>query len=57
MEQHIEIIKCPKCGLKQPAAVKHTKPKYSYVHECRKCFYIIDENDWEVVEATKDKNK
>ena len=53
MKEHIEIIKCPKCGLKQPATVKHTKPKFSYVHECTRCFYIIDEKDWETIEFTK----
>jgi len=54
-EQHTEIIKCPKCGLKQPAIVIHTKPDYSYVHECVKCYYIIDEKDWNIVEFDRDK--
>ena len=53
MKEHTEIIKCPECGLKQPATVKHTKPFYSYVHRCTKCKYIIMESEWEMVEIPK----
>ena len=50
MKQHTEIIKCPACGLIQPAVVKHTLPWYSYVHHCVRCKHVITESEWEIAE-------
>ena len=52
-KQHTEIIKCPQCGLIQPAIVEHTFPWFSYVHHCVRCKYIITESEWEIAEFPK----
>jgi len=49
-DNHEEVIICPKCGESQTATVLHTKPWYCYVHECKKCSYIILESEWNKVE-------
>lgn len=43
---HMEKIKCPECGYVQWAQVEHCFPWNSYVHECKKCDWIIMESDW-----------
>lgn len=53
MKKHTEIIKCPGCGLIQPAVVRHTFPCHSHEHNCVKCKYIITESEWEIAEFPK----
>ena len=49
-ETHSERIRCPECGQEQDATVQHTRPFWTYVHDCVKCGYTIMESEWEVVE-------
>ena len=46
---HAERIRCPECGQEQDATVQHTRPFWTYVHDCEKCGYTIMESEWEVV--------
>jgi C4-type Zn-finger protein len=58
MEQHTETIKCPECNAIQEATVLHTIPFWTYVHECKKCKYIITESEWEAdIELNEYKTK
>ena len=43
---HNETIKCPECGAIQLATVEHTKPWWTYIHECE-CGHVITESEWE----------
>jgi len=43
---HQESIVCPSCGAIQSAIVEHTHPFWTYVHNCR-CGYVIMESEWE----------
>jgi len=51
-DKHYEYILCPECGEIQKATVLHTFPWYSYVHDC-KCGYTIMESDWCLAEEKK----
>jgi hypothetical protein len=44
-KSHHEDIICPQCGSIERATVKHTRPFFSYVHECG-CGKIIGESEW-----------
>lgn len=46
MNGHLEDIICPECKKVQTAEVKYTVPWWTYIHEC-KCGYIIMESEWE----------
>jgi hypothetical protein len=54
---HLELIKCPKCGVKQWGKVEHTTPWYSYVHRCISCEYIIMESEWDKVNKNEEEKK
>jgi N6-adenosine-specific RNA methylase IME4/ribosomal protein S27AE len=41
-----EFIKCPECGSIELAEIKNTIPFETYIHECSKCEYIIQESEW-----------
>ena len=45
---HSDIIKCPKCNLKQVAKVLHTQPWFTWIHHCE-CDYIITESEWDAL--------
>lgn len=47
VKSHVEKIVCPKCESLETATVFHAWPWYSYVHDCKKCGYIIMESEWE----------
>lgn len=47
---HFELIKCPNCNDNQSATVIHTKPWWTYIHECE-CGYTITESDWNKIET------
>lgn len=53
MSGHLEKIICPKCKSVEEAAVQHTNPFWSYVHECSKCEYMITESEWEEENKSK----
>lgn len=57
MKTTAESIICPECGKVQKAKVKHTMPFDTYIHECKKCKYIIMESEWQRVESDKIENK
>jgi len=42
-------IKCPECGQEQKAKVTKTFPFYTYIHNCKKCSYVITESDWDEI--------
>lgn len=46
----IESIICPECSQVQKAKIKHTIPFDTYIHECKRCKYIIMESEWQRVE-------
>jgi predicted RNA-binding Zn-ribbon protein involved in translation (DUF1610 family) len=51
---HAERIRCPECGQEQDAVVQHTRPWWTYIHDCEKCGYTIMESEWEVVVDEQD---
>ena len=51
-----EKIICPECGYIQYAKVEDTIPFPTYIHECKKCKYIIMESEWQRV-GKNNKNK
>ena len=53
---HYEQIRCPECKKVQTAAVIHTEPWYTYIHNCD-CGYIIMESDWYRIKTNDDENK
>jgi hypothetical protein len=50
---HAERIRCPKCGTVQDAVVAHTRPFWSFAHDCSVCGYHIGESEWERVEDVR----
>ncbi len=50
VKYHFEKIECPNCHSIELAKVEHTEPWWSYVHECKKCDYLIGESEWDKVE-------
>jgi len=53
MVTHLERIRCPECGRVCEAAVEHTWPWWTYVHECQ-CGHIITESEWEADDEKRD---
>ncbi|GHB63920.1 hypothetical protein [Persicitalea jodogahamensis] len=49
MGKRYDIIQCPTCGLKQKAEILLTSPYETYLHECKGCEYIIEEDEWNSV--------
>jgi predicted transposase YbfD/YdcC len=45
-KSHYEDIICQGCQEVERAEVVHTRPWFSYVHECSKCGFINMESDW-----------
>lgn len=41
-----ELIKCPECETCQAAVVEHTVIWPTYIHNCIKCGYLIQESEW-----------
>ena len=44
----IEIIVCPECNKLQKAKINNI-PFPVYIHNCKKCDYIIMESEWQTV--------
>ncbi|SEI39804.1 hypothetical protein SAMN05216327_101229 [Dyadobacter sp. SG02] len=44
-----DTIKCPACGLIQPAAIVETRPEPTFLHTCAKCGQVIDKDLWHSV--------
>lgn len=43
-------IECPECGFIQPAVVNcNTAPFNTYIHDCKRCGYLIQESEWNEV--------
>lgn len=43
-------IECPECGFLQPAVVDcSTAPFIKYIHDCKKCGFLIQESEWNEV--------
>lgn len=43
---HYEAILCPECGSEEKATVEHTRPFWTYIHDCKNCDYTIMESEW-----------
>jgi hypothetical protein len=48
-----QIIKCPNCESHENSLVKFTWPFNTFIHECKKCKYVIMESEWELVNPIK----
>ncbi|MPR36952.1 hypothetical protein [Salmonirosea aquatica] len=46
---HYDTIQCPTCGLVQKARIIDTKPRPTYLHECKACKWIIEGDEWNSV--------
>lgn len=53
----IEIIICPECNKLQKAKVEQIIPFPIYIHNCKKCNYIIMESEWQTVKTSHIKKK
>lgn len=47
-KQQTDIIQCPVCNCVQKAKVEFIWPWPAYVHECRRCRYVIMESEWNI---------
>ena len=45
-----ETIECPECGSHEKAEIEGDIFFASYLHECKKCGYLIMESEWQSVE-------
>lgn len=47
MSGHLEEVVCPMCYSVETAEVKHTRPFWTYIHECKNCNHTITESEWQ----------
>lgn len=57
LQSHVEIIRCPDCGICQKAIVEHTFPWWDRTHCCIECGFWIMESEWERIEPVTSKRQ
>ncbi len=47
-----QFIQCPECGTVELATIDHsTVPFSTWIHQCTKCEYYIQESEWDAIPA------